>query len=60
LSLALETRDREQSDHSTILAEDERLGDPPRVIRGILQHSCEDILSAIFKQMRGTCIRAAP
>jgi tRNA(adenine34) deaminase len=34
------------------LSQDERLGPPPRVIRGISQQACEDVLSAFFKRMR--------
>jgi tRNA(adenine34) deaminase len=34
------------------LSQDERLGPPPRVVRGINQQGCEDVLSAFFKRMR--------
>jgi tRNA(adenine34) deaminase len=36
------------------LSQDERLGPPPRVIRGISQQACEDILTTFFKQMRSS------
>ena len=34
------------------LSQDERLGPPPRVIRGIAQQACEDILTSFFKSVR--------